>query len=254
MMHQIGIGFAGKNNRVLRGDQVTSRGLHGVLFHVLQQYDPKGASWLHQHKAPKPYSLAPYYDIETAALAGIRLNALTEQAAELLYHSWEAIRRYGRSLQLGNQSFNVTGLTLIPGPTFETLAASPPETEVKLQFLSPTAFKQGAGFLPLPLPANVFRGPFLVWQKYAPTSLKPPGDWLDWCAERVYVTDLQIETVTVSLSRQAPAFRGFVGQVAFTAQSDALLYLSLWQGVSGLAPYTGIGYKTTMGMGTVAPG
>lgn len=252
MMHQIGIGLTGQNNKMLRGDQITSRGLHGVLYRVLQLYDRQGATWLHHHDAPKPYTLAPYYDIETQSLAGIRLNVFTQPAADLLYLSWEAAHEKGEALRLGNQAFYVANLAIVPGPTFEELAALPPETDVTLHFISPTTFRQGPGFLPLPLPANVFRGPFKVWQKYAPKTLQLPGDWLDWCAERVYVVKHQIETVTVSLSRQTQMFTGFVGTVTFTAKSESLLYLSLWQALAALAPYAGIGYKTTMGMGAVA--
>ena len=44
---------------------------------------------------------------------------------------------------------------------------------------------------------------------------------------------------------------GFVGEVQFEAKDDAALYLSVLQGLARLAPYCGVGRKTTMGMGAV---
>ena len=249
-MYQIGVGFQGIK-RPLRGDNVTSRGLHGVLFHVLEQYNAGQATWLHQHQSPKPYTMAPYYDVENGTLAGIRFNALTEVTAELLTSSWESVYRSGQTLRLGRQRFTVSDTACVAGPSFETLAALPPEQKVALRFLSPTTFRQGPGFLPLPLPISVFRGAYQSWCAFAPQALQCPGDWLDWCDKHVFVETHQIETVTVSLSQKSMTFTGFVGDVTFTAKSKSLLYLSIWQALAHLAPYTGVGYKTTMGMGAV---
>jgi hypothetical protein len=99
MLVQIGIGFYALDEP-LRGRQITARGLHGVLYHVLERFDPARATWMHQHDAPKPYTMVPYYDTTQGTLAGIRLNALTERAAELFERSWEQAKR-GVELRLG---------------------------------------------------------------------------------------------------------------------------------------------------------
>ncbi len=249
-LYRIGVGFQGIEKPLL-GQHVTARGLHGVLYHVLKQRSAQDAAWLHGHDAPKPYNLTPYYDGEEGTLAGIRLNVFNEQSAGILYHSWQQVKQAGRELRLGRQSFYVPETTLIPGPTFSDLSASLPQKEVGLRFLSPTAFRQGPGHLPLPLPANVFRWPFRVWNAYASPDLLIPGDWLDWCRDNVFVTAHRIETAVVAISHKEPPFTGFVGEVQFTAKSSALLYLSLFQGLSHLIAYTGTGHKTTMGMGAV---
>ena len=250
MLYQIGIGFQGTHSP-LHAAEITSRGLHGLLYHVLQTADTAGATWLHQHQSPKPYTIAPYYDTESHTLAGLRLNAMNEPAAELLHRSWEQAQARGEILQLGHQSLCINDLVTLPGPTYESLATLPPQNELSMQFLSPTLFKLGSAFLTLPIPTNVFRGPYRTWNAFAPPSLQIPSDWLDWCADHVFVTTHHIETVTVSLSRNAQPLIGFVGNVSFTARSPSLLYLSLWQALSHLAVYCGIGYKTTMGMGVV---
>lgn len=249
-LYRIGVGFQGIEKPLL-GQHVTARGLHGVLYHVLKQRNPQIATWLHGHDSPKPYNMTPYYDGQDGTLAGIRLHAFTEQAAEMLYQSWQRAEQGGQELHLGTQSFYVPQTTLIPGPTFNDLSISPPEKEVGLRFLSPTSFRQGPGHLPLPVPANVFQWPYRVWNVYASPELRIPGDWLDWCRDNVFVTAHRIETAVVAISHKEPSFTGFVGEVQFTAQSSALLYLSLFQGLSHLIGYTGTGHKTTMGMGAV---
>jgi CRISPR/Cas system endoribonuclease Cas6 (RAMP superfamily) len=103
--------------------------------------------------------------------------------------------------------------------------------------------------MPLPLPVNVFRTAYRAWQAFAPPRLDCPGDWLEWCARDVFVTEQQIETISVPLSKHHSQFIGFVGNVTFTAHSKSLLYLSFWHALAQLAGYSGSGAKTTMGMG-----
>jgi CRISPR-associated endoribonuclease Cas6 len=249
-MIQIGVGFQ-PTNAPLHGNQISAQGLHGVLFHVLQQADARGATWLHKHPAPKPYTLTPYYDTEAEALAGIRLTAVSDSAAQILSAAWQTARREQWPLRIGPLPFTVRDVVVIPGETFETLIAAPPEPRVGLRFLSPTAFRQGPGHLPLPLPRNVFGGPWRVWNRYAPTTLSLPTDWLDWCDAVVFVVSHAIQTAAVAISPHKPSFVGFVGDVYFEARSDALLYLSTLQALAQLAPYCGVGHKTTMGMGAV---
>lgn len=249
-IHQIGIGFHGRPHPLL-GRDVTARGLHGVLYTVLRNYDPQGANWLHRHRSPKPYNLTPYYDTESGTLAGIRLGAMTDDAADLLYHAWEEARVSGCELALGRQPFLVSRVTMVPVTTFELLSGSTPAATLGLRFLSPTAFKQGPGHLPLPLPYNVFQTPYRAWNAFAPHRLLIPSDWCDWCADDVFVAEHHIQTAAVTINHREPPFVGFVGEVWFEARSDALLYLSLFQGLGQLAAFSGVGHKTTMGMGAV---
>ncbi len=248
-MHQIGIGFQGIDGPIA-GERVTARGLHGLLYNVLKQFDQRKATWLHNHRAPKPYTVAPYYDSATSSLAGVRLTALSAETTALFVPAWEMARLSGRQLHLGSENFTVQRVESIPGPSFKALSTLQPKVEVALRFLSPTSFRQGPGDLPLPLPRNVFQRPFEVWQSFAPRELQIPGDWLEWCEQNVFVTAHQIETATVHISWNEP-FTGFVGAVSFRAKDDAVLYRSVWQGLAALAPYCGVGRKTTMGMGAV---
>ena len=247
-MCHIMVGFEGHNGR-LDGSLVTARGLHGCLYTVLKEHNANEAGWLHAHSSPKPYSMAPYYR-DDGQLMGLRMAAIGERAAALLVMGWRQAQQSGQLLHLGPQALTVRAVEWMPGPGFAQFAGSPAGREVGLRFLSPTTFRQGPGELPLPLPGNVFSWPLRVWQAYAPPVLTVPGDWLDWCKRDVFVTGHRIETAVISLSKTVN-LTGFVGEVNFRARAGHTDYLYIWQAISDLAAFCGIGYKTTMGMGAV---
>ena len=64
------------------GNTVTARGLHGMLFNILQQADKPESDWLHQHGSPRPFSFVALYT-DDGILAGMRLAAITERTATL---------------------------------------------------------------------------------------------------------------------------------------------------------------------------
>ncbi|MEW5984998.1 MAG: CRISPR system precrRNA processing endoribonuclease RAMP protein Cas6 [Chloroflexota bacterium] len=250
-MRHLTLTFTPTNGR-LDGRYITARGLHGLLFGLLQEVNQEEASWLHTHPAPKPFSLVPLYT-ETGTLAGLRLAAVTGRVAALFSGAWEEAQADGRPFHLGPQAFTVSQVVATPGPGFAALAASRPARRLGLRFLSPTSFKQGPGSLPLPLPANVFNWPFQVWQAFAPRELALADDWLAWVERNVFVVEHRIETATVAISKQEQ-FTGFVGDVWFRAEGEitaAEPYLRIWQALGDLATFCGVGHKTTMGMGAV---
>jgi len=240
-----------EGNRVtpLAGLHITPRRLYGLFFEVLKQHHPAGAEWLHDHPAPKPYSLTPYY-LEDGQLVGLRISTFTQQVCQLIASAWGQSYHAGHTYRLGWQTVIIGGFELLFEADFFQLAQTSPNSQMALHFLSPTSFKQGPGSLPLPLPANVFRSPYLVWQAFAPEPLTLPDDWLEWCAACVFVTAHQLETAQVALNR-GQLFTGFVGQAVFTAKSKESSYLSIWQALGQVAAFCGVGRKTTMGMGAV---
>lgn len=241
--------------RPIDAEQVTMRGLHGMLFStVLEQMDPQRARWLHKHPSPKPFSMAPYFVVEgdRGYLAGMRYAVLTEEAVTFIFEAWRRLYHSQQRLRLGRyQTFTVSHVECIHAGSYADMARLEPKREMTLSFLSPTAFKQGPGSLPLPLPVNVFRWPLRVWQSYAPMVLLAiPDDWLNWCERNVFVVEHAIQTGTVAITRQE-RFTGFTGQVTFAAHDGAAYYLRVWQALGALAAFSGVGHKTTMGLGAV---
>jgi CRISPR-associated endoribonuclease Cas6 len=125
-----------------------------------------------------------------------------------------------------------------------------PKNYMKFRFLAPTSFKQGPDCLLLPLPKNVFYHPLRVWNSFAPKMIHIAPDWLDWCTKNVFVEEHQIKT-SVALINRKSQFKGFIGNVTFHARSQENDNLIIWQALGRLATFSGIGRKTTMGMGVV---
>ena len=234
----------------IHGRYITARGLHGLLFAVLRQANRAEADWLHNYHAPKPFSLAALYD-QRGDLVGLRLAAMVERVRELFLSTFESLANRGDVLQLGRyQNFKIQEVACSAGFTFANFALVSAKPTMSLNFLSPTAFKQGPGHLPLPLPINVFQWPFRVWQGFAPAGMHLPDSWLDWCQQEIFVIEHQIQTATIAISQQE-SFTGFVGRVRFQAHDQTEDYLQIWQALGYLATFSGVGHKTTMGLGAV---
>lgn len=232
----------------LHGRTVTARGLHGMFFKGLKEADPAEATWLHDHPAPKPYSMSALYS-PGGLLLGLRLGAVSDRAAALIERCWTWHRDQGNTFQLGPNICAVSEVEYEAGPRWLELAQTPPVGKLTLRFLSPTAFRQGPGHLPLPLPQNVFHGPLRVWQVFSPLPTLA-DDWLEWCSRDVFVVDHDIETARVAISRDE-CFVGFVGDVTFEPIRQDANRLSLMHVLGRLAEYCGVGHKTAMGMGAV---
>ncbi|HSH03122.1 MAG TPA: CRISPR system precrRNA processing endoribonuclease RAMP protein Cas6 [Anaerolineae bacterium] len=233
----------------LHGRHITASGLHGLLFNIARQTDPKEATWLHKHKSPRPFSLVPLYD-QDGYLAGMRVASITDRTTTLLHRSGEWFATEGRNCHLGGREFIIDSCRLSPAPNWSQLALTQPAKEVGLNFISPTSFRQGPGNLPLPLPRNVFASPARIWQTFAPPMLANIDNWLDWCEKDIFIQEHNIHTVTMAGNKHR-SFTGFVGEVWYKAYKGDEQQLAIWQALANLATFCGIGQRTTMGMGAV---
>ncbi len=237
-MHHITLTFTPVREPI-DGRTITTRGLHGMLFNILQQADKPESDWLHKHGSPRPFSFVPLYTDE-GILAGMRLAAITERTASLFSRTGEWFVKEKRPCHLGGQEFIIDEVRQTPGPSWQQLAYSPPTKQMGLRFISPTAFKQGPGHLPLPLPGNIFAGPTRIWEAFAPPMMRLPDNWLEWCRLNLFVTRHHIETTSVSINKREQ-FTGFVGEVWLNAYKGEEAYLCAWQALADLAAFLGMG-------------
>ncbi len=247
-MHHITLTFTPLREPI-NGRFITARGLHGMLFNILQQTDQPESNWLHKHGSPRPFSFVPLYT-EEGMLAGLRLAAITERTATLFIRTGEWFAKEKRICHLAGQEFTIEEARRAPGSSWQQLAYSQPTRQMGLRFISPTAFKQGPGHLPLPLPGNIFGAPVRIWKAFAPPMMRLPDGWLDWCRREVFVTRHRIETAAVNITKQVQ-FTGFVGEVWLDAHRGSEAELCTWQALANLAAFCGVGHKATMGMGAV---
>jgi CRISPR-associated endoribonuclease Cas6 len=120
-----------------------------------------------------------------------------------------------------------------------------PPNRITLKFLSPTTFRSGGRNIPLPLPHLVFGSLVEHWNTFAPFALDPGIK--RFIEESLAISGFRLRSDLVSIAGGKQV--GFMGSCTYIAtQSDpyALAGLNL---LTDFAFFSGVGAKTTMGMG-----
>lgn len=240
----------------LHNRQVTARQLHGMFYQVLGAHNAAEATRIHEHAAPKPYSLRRMSDPSYKRLTGFEFLSLEADAARFAYESWQQVMQQNRWLQLGSAAVCVKQISLRPGGDLTQIYEfSEPITMAKLHFQSLTSFRKGETFSHLPLPADIYRRPLTLWQRHLnqplPELAQPFESWL---AEQVHVTQYNIRTASNSKSGRH-RFEGFRGTLSLACKpksaGHSLAHQRLWSTLTHMLPFCGVGYRTLHGFGTV---
>lgn len=237
--------------QTLHADGGTAK--HFCISQLIGPGEPAGHAW--------PVAAERHYRL--------RIGSLEPALSELLL----AMQRDPPpELTLSHLPFQVLGATTQPRRhgwagrvSWETLVGigvgRSGERHLRVQFHSPTSFRDGHHNLPLPLPHLVFGSLAAQWRACAPPPLagviEPllPADASH--ADTVAALDRQILIARHRLETRLlafPEFRrvGFVGEVDFElAPGTAPAAAAAVQTLAHLAPYAGVGDKTAMGMGQV---
>ncbi len=126
----------------------------------------------------------------------------------------------------------------------------PAQSAFTMSFTSPTSFKRTGGyFVPLPQPELVFSSLLDRWNTFAPFRL--PDSLYDIFHTDIAILDADIRTETLTFARgHKGTVTGFIGKVTYRLSGDAKTRCYL-QALVGFAKYSGVGVKTTVGMGQV---
>lgn len=120
-------------------------------------------------------------------------------------------------------------------------------TEMVLKFKSPTAFKREDKQVIVPKEDLVFRSLFRKWQKYS--GREAEENVFDSMIEKVVISAFDIKSRAWKFQKVTQ--RGFVGNVKFEIKSEKEEEISLFNSLCNFAYYSGVGIKTTHGMGQV---
>ena len=125
--------------------------------------------------------------------------------------------------------------------------------KVGLRFYSPTAFgrSRSAFDLPLPLPRLVFQSLLDKWNRFSSIPLEPDEEEIE---RHVGIERHRLETRMLDFGEYKQV--GFIGECWFIIDRQAgakagMKLLRLINLLADFAFYTGVGRKTTMGMGQV---
>lgn len=254
---------------------------YAAFLALVQAVQPELAQRLHDRPGRKPFTLSPLWDLPRAnpsrgehyLRAGDRARLrLTLLDAGLFQAFTQALLQSPRlTLRLGQAGFLVTEVLGAPGSdpwagfaTPQELSqaaqlAAPSRRQARLLFASPTSFGLGradSGKVrreTLPVPRYVWASLRGSWQDFAGQSLSPqaiPIAFEDWVERNVVASRVSRWQTSMFRFRKGLQVGGH-GDVTFEALDDTPEMLHWWHLLADFAFYSGLGYKTSMGMGTV---
>jgi CRISPR-associated endoribonuclease Cas6 len=236
--------------------------LHGLLFEALRGHDPSYAERLH-HEVDKPFSLSGvltgyprregHLHIPADGRIEFRLGLLTDEIIEHVLAAFGALVMSGASVRVGKASAHVESIAFQPGThplvrstTYPALLQqASQENRVTLQFLSPTSFRAGEVQDILPRPERIFGSLFEAWQAFAAVPFDPA---LAQVFALIRVSAYELRTELIHFPRYKVI--GFKGHVSYTYPREfEAPTRQVLNALTDFAHYSGVGYKTTMGLG-----
>lgn len=140
-----------------------------------------------------------------------------------------------------------------------------PCKKVTLNFISPTVFRHGDVDVPLPDPIRIYRSLWRTWNAFTPKELTIGDDWLIFAENGIVINRIyNLKTERLNFAGgQRGAATGFVGCVEFALLPSKKIptsyqyYYQYGQSVFGtlsaFSLFSGVGSRTTIGMGQTYP-
>jgi CRISPR-associated endoribonuclease Cas6 len=244
--------------------KTTGHLVHAMFLNLVKQFDPTLSARLHHEPGYRPYTLSPLRDVQaTEECIQLRQGQVCRLRVTLLdggllwrrlsTHFLEAgpitVQLRSAALQLirMHSSPEKVSTGLVSTTHWHTLASLSAHSVITFHFVSPTAFSLGKrSFALIPKPVLLWEALLRVWNTYAPAEYHCAWQELReaLCQIRVILCDLHIDTF------QYPEYmqKGFVGRCSYQIPVHAAAAPFLTT-LAAFAPYAGVGYKTTMGMG-----
>lgn len=259
---------------------LTGRHLHALFLNLVSSVDRNLGDYLHEAKADKPFTLSPlqvtHRGAPPSARTGDKLQSHTLQwehtkAIPAGTPCWWRISLlddtlFGKLTQLwlnlnpnhpwhlGPADLHITSILGTPQSTqpwanaisYAQLyeQASESHRQIDCSFCTPTAFRQSNYDCSLPTRELVFNSLINRWNQYSGIEL--PKTLID----SIFPSFFDIHTEIVADSRSK--FIGCVGAMKFRILGDVdSLVIKQINTLADFALYSGVGRKTTMGMGMI---
>lgn len=242
---------------------------------------PRLAEALHDDDGNKPYTVSTLIDsnghpfkagdmLQEGQDCWLRVTTIGEELSETVLKN--VLQKLPKRLALYKMEFRIDGYTLNPrehpwaGETsFAEIAQDSQydktSRDVRMEFVTPTAFRSSGIDISLPIPGQVFRSLSQKWNAFCPESMQLQDIWPDFASECIFVTELTaVNTIYWEFAEGTRGnATGFTGTVGFTLQPKAKIgkrWQEYWNGadvvmqsLARFAFFSGVGHHATIGMG-----
>jgi CRISPR-associated endoribonuclease Cas6 len=241
---------------------------HALLLDLIQQADPERAEQIHDSQSgPPPFTTSTLigYRRDTGPDRKeeyrVRITGLNSEISLILSEALQpgGALEEGADLQLDYLPFQISRILhpeadqpWVGSASYQSLSAAwlstqkTPPRELHFSFTSPTLFKSGGKYVPVPTPELVFHSLLLQWNTYAPITF--PEDVKRFAAECLSIQRYKLSTRKVHLGGRMTRV-GAVGKISYRADHYDRYWLSVLQILGSCALYTGVGKSTALGLG-----
>ncbi len=251
---------------------LTGRHLHALFLTLVSSVDRALGDSLHEAKADKAFTLSPLQvsrqfigsrdsilqwehtkPISAGTPCWWRISLLDDTLFSKLTQLWLNLNP-NHPWHLGPADLHITSILGTPQSTQPWANAisyaqlyeqsSDSDRQIEFSFCTPTAFRQSQHDCALPTRELVFNSLINRWNQYSGIEL--PKNLI----ESIFPSFFNIRTELVADSRSK--FIGCVGAINFRLLGDVdSLVIKQINALANFALYSGVGRKTTMGMGMV---
>jgi CRISPR-associated endoribonuclease Cas6 len=251
------------------------------FLNQIMRKKPILAKTLHDDNSVKPFAVSTLLDrygrphksgdwLKEGQECWLRVTTTDEELSEVMLAG--VLKKMPKSLSLYKMDFRIDGYTLNPlehpwagQTTFAEIAQDSEYTkekrDVRMEFVSPTAFRSNGNDISIPVPQQIFRSLWKKWNEFCPRSMQLDERWPDFAADCILVNELTtVNTVRWEFAEgtrgAATGFTGTVGVSLLPKTKVPLKWQPYWDGadvvmqsLARFAFYSGVGHHTTIGMG-----
>ena len=251
------------------------------FLNQVTQRRPRLAEALHDDNGSKPFSVSTLLDsnghpfragdwLREGQECWLRVTTIGEALSEIVEQ--KVLKKLPNALTLYKMDFRVDGYTTNPrkhpwaGEASFTEIAEDSQyakvsRDVRMEFVSPTAFRSNGNDIALPTPGQVFRSLQQKWNAFCPEAMKVQDIWPEFAEACILVNELTaVNTVHWEFAEgthgAATGFTGTVGFMLLPKSKVLKRWETYWDGADAVmqslarfAFYSGVGHHATIGMG-----
>jgi CRISPR-associated endoribonuclease Cas6 len=228
---------------------ISGKHIHGLFFKALERYDSKLSERLHGSASSRPFSLSYVYKGKNGYW--FRIASWVDEICEAVFRYFTA----NPIVYIGDCVFSLIRTSTDPNESpwaaridwnaFVKIISSTFTNPFWLEHFSPTAFKTGDSHLPLPVPQFIVNSVYRQLPDQLRSKINSSSEEL---SEILQLKRYEIRSIYNR--KNQGSISSFLGKTQWqiSAKSDKELVTELWL-LLNFAFFSGIGVKTTQGMG-----